>query len=162
VPDALILIPVVALIIVALGLPLLVRQNSLVPDSVGFGILSLVVLGCAWGMGAWWIFVPILAIVGFVIWLDRGSRRSPEDGSDGGATLRLRLWRAAQRLQLVLMVCGLALFATGFGLRAAEPVIAWGVVMWVAAAAFRFSFCRACRHDSRTRSDAPEAMEPVA
>ena len=161
-PDALILIPIVLLIIVALGLPLLVRRDSLVPDIVALGILTVFVLGCAWGMGAWWIFVPIFAIVGFVAWLDRGGGLALDDRSGGGTTLRLRLWRAAQRLQLLLMVCALLLGATGFGLRAIQPVIAWGVVMWVAAAAFRFSFYRASRRSGRTGPEEAEAAEQAA
>ncbi len=169
VPETLILILFVALLILALGLPLLVGPDSLVPDIVAFGILTVVVLGFAWGTGAWWILLPILALVAFVVWLERGGdRQAPENGSGGGngwtsrTTLRFRLWRAANRLQLALIACVLAFSATGFALTAVMPLIAWMVVAMVAAAAFRFSFYRACRHDRRTLAGAAEAMETVA
>lgn len=168
-PETFILVIFIALLTLALGLPLLVKPDSLVPDIFALGILTVVALGFAWGMGAWWILLPILALVAFVVWLDRsGDRQAPENGSGGGngwstrTTLRFRLWRAANRLQLALIACVLAFSATGFGLTAVTPMIAWLVVTMVAAAAFRFSFYRACRHDRRALGGGAGAMETVA
>lgn len=169
VPETLILILFVALLILALGLPLLVGPDSLVPDIVALGILTAVVLGFAWGTGAWWIFLPILALGALLVWLERGDdRQVPENGSGGGngwsnrTALRFRLWRGANFLQLALIACVLAIGATGFGLTAVKPMIAWMVVTMVAAAAFRFSFYRACRQERRTLAGSAEAMETVA
>lgn len=168
-PETLILILFIALLTLALGLPLLVGPDSLVPDIVSLGILTVVVLGFAWGTGAWWILLPILALVAFVAGLERcGDRQAPQNGSAGRigwtnrTTLCFRLWRAANRLQLALIACVLAFSATGFGLTAVTPMIAWMVVTMAAAAAFRFSFYCACRHDRRTLAGGAEAIETVA
>lgn len=164
--ETLILIFCVALLILSLGLPLLVKPDSPIPDITAFGILTFVVLAFVWATGAYWILFPILVLSAFVAWLDRegqggpvtpagkdGSRQTPEGSRGDGGTglsdrtkLRLRLWRAANRLQLVLLAGMVALIATGIGMRSVN-LVPWIVVTIVATAAFRFSFHRACRRD---------------
>jgi len=167
--ETLVLILIVALLTLALGLPLLVGPDSLVPDIVPLVILTMAVPGSAWGTGAWWIFLPILALGAFLVWLERGDgRHVPENGSGGAngwsnrTALRFRLWRGANFLQLALIACVLAISATGFGLTAVRPMIGWMVVTMVAAAAFRFSFQRACRRERSIPAGEAEAMETAA
>ena len=163
-PDVLILIFCVTLLILALGLPLLLKRDSLVPDIIAFGILAVVVLVYVLVTGAYWITLPILALLAFVAWLDRGGQNAPEtlgNGGDnrggaplgGGASgandrtqLRLRLWRTANRLQAVLVACVLIFAAAGFT-RSIELIVPWIVIVMVAMAAFRFSFYRSCRRE---------------
>ena len=166
--ETLILVLCVALLTLSLGLPLLVKPDSLVPDMVAFGILAAVVLAFAWGTGAYWIILPILAVIAFVAWLDgerqsgpaapagkSGSRQAPEGGPGDSGTgpsdrtrLRLRLWRAANGLQLALLAGVVVLIATGIGGRPFD-LVPWLMVAMVATAAFRFSFYRSCRRDER-------------
>jgi len=166
VPDVLILIVCVALLTLALGLPLLLKPDSLVPDIIAFGILAVAVLAFIWVMGAYWITLPILALVAFVAWLDRGEQSRPatlgdeggnrgRDALGGGATaangrtqLRLRLWRAAILVQMALVACVVILPAAGF-MRSIELIVPWMVIVTVAMVAFRFSFFRSCRRNQR-------------
>ena len=163
-PDVLILIVCVALLTLALGLPLLLKRDSLVPDIIAFGILAVAVVAFVWATGAYWITLPISALIAFVAWLDRGEQNRPttlcdegenrrRDALGGGATgangrtqLRLRLWRAAIRVQLALVACVLILSAAGF-IRSIALIVPWMVIVAVAMVAFRFSFFRSCRRD---------------
>jgi hypothetical protein len=152
--EMLILILCMALLILLLGLPLLVRPDSPIPDMIGFGILTFLVLAFVWSSGAYWIILPILALVGFVAWLDREGKSGPEScgGGECGLSdrtkLRLRLWRAAIGLQFALLVGVVAQIATGIGMRSMD-LVPWMLVTMVATVAFRFSFYRSCRRDQR-------------
>jgi hypothetical protein len=164
VPDLLILIVCVALLTLALGLPLLLKRDSLVPDIIAFGILAVAVVAFIWATGAYWIIFPILALIAFVAWLDRGGQNRPTtlgneggnrrrdalggggSGANGRTQLRLRLWRAAIRVQLALVACVLILPAAGF-MWSVGLIVPWMVIVAVAMGAFRFSFFRSCRRD---------------
>lgn len=177
--ETLILIFCVAPPILLLGLPLLVRPDSPIPDLIAFGILTLFVLACVGGTGAYWIILPILAVIAFVAWLDGegqsgpaapagkgGSRQTPEgSGGDAGTglsdrtELRFRLWRAANRLQFALVAGVVVLIATGFGIRTVVNLVPWMMVMMVATAAFRFSFYRSCQRDERALAGETRLVE---
>ncbi len=55
------------LLLVVLGLPLLLEPDSPVPDLIGFFILAAMIGVCSWGMGAWWILVPVAALVALAV-----------------------------------------------------------------------------------------------
>lgn len=174
----LILILCMALLTLSLGLPLLVKPDSPIPDMIAFGVLTFIVLAFVWGTGAYWIILPILALVAFVAWLDRegqsgpvapagkgGSRQTSEGSRGDGGTglsartrLRFRLWRAANRLQLAVLVGVVALIATGIGMRSVD-LVPWMVITMVATAAFRFSFYRSCQRDQRALAGETGLME---
>lgn len=155
-PDVLILIVCVVLLTLALGLPLLLKPDSVLPDILVFGILAVAVLVFVWGTGAYWIFLPILALLAFVAWLERDGQNWPNagrDALDGGAAgtngpsqLRLRLWRTAIRVQIALVACVVILPVAGVT-RSVQLIVPWMVVVLVAMVAFRFSFFRASRRD---------------
>lgn len=171
VPGALILILCMVLLTLVLGLPLLLKPDSLVPDIIAFGILGVAVLAFVWGTGAYWIAIPILALVAFVAWLDREGQNVPatlsnegedgrRDGPGGGATganrrtgLPLRLWRTALVVQTALVACALILPAAGF-IGFVELILPWMVITMVAMAAFRYSFYRSCTRAPLTGGDA--------
>jgi hypothetical protein len=155
--QVLILIFCVALLVLLLGLPLLLPEGSPVPDMLAFGLLSIAVLAFVWSTGAYWTLLPIAAIAALVAWLDRERGELPREFSPGGGSgvsdrtrLRLRLWRAANRLMMVLLA-GIAI-ALAAGLSATtinDFVTPWILVALVAGAAFRFSYYRSCRRDGR-------------
>jgi len=161
--ETLILIFCLALLTLLLGLPLLLKPDSPIPDMIGFGILTLVVLAFVWSSGAYWIILPILAVAAFVAWLEREGKGGLEGGG-GGTGLsdrtrrRLRLWRAANLLQFVLLVAVVVLLATGIGMRS-KDLVPWMLVTMVATAAFRFSFYRSCRRDHRALAGETRRVE---
>lgn len=162
--ETLILIFCLALLTLLLGLPLLLKPDSPIPDMIGFGILTLVVLAFVWSTGAYWIILPILAVVAFVAWLEREGQGGPEGGGGGGTALsdrtrrRLRLWRAANLLQLALLAGVVALIVSGIGTRAVD-LVPWMLVTMVATAALRFSFYRSCRRDHRALAGETRRVE---
>jgi hypothetical protein len=161
VTDVLILILCVVVLALSLGLPFLLKPDSLIPDIAGVGLLTVMVVGFAWVMEVWWICLPVLAIIAFVAWLDRKGGWSAAEGRGevGRTQLRFQLWRAANGLLLILGVCVLALFATGSGL--VRLMVPWIPVFVVASFAFRFSFYRSCRQDARDLPKAGEASGPA-
>jgi hypothetical protein len=164
VPDVLILIVCVALLTLALGLPLLLKPDSLIPDIIASGILAVAVLTFVWGTGAYWITFPIFALVAFVAWLDRGGQNWPRTlasgggdrraealgagvaGTNGRTQFRFGLWRTAIRVQMAMGACVVILLAAGF-MRSLELIVPWMVIVGVAMVVFRFSFFRSCRRD---------------
>jgi hypothetical protein len=125
------------------------------------------VLGFAWGMGAWWILVPILGLVTLAAWLDKADRTAPREdrpgntGISGPARLRFRLWHAAQYLQLALIASVFVLPAAGAG-KAVGTVIAPCMAIALAAGAlFRFGFVRSCRRDERAAAGRRQQKELV-
>jgi hypothetical protein len=164
VPDVLILIVCMVLLTLTLGLPLLLKPDSLLPDIVAFAILAVAILAFIWSTGAYWITFPILSLMALVIWLDREGQHKPTTlsddaenprhdtvvygaaGTNGRTQLRLRLWRAANRVQMALVASVVILLAAGFT-RSLELIVPWMVIVTVAMVAFRFSFLRSRRRD---------------
>jgi hypothetical protein len=122
VPELAILMLCVVLLTFLLGIPLLLKPDSLIPDIISFGILSVVVMAFIWSSGDYWIVLPILAVMAFVAWLDRDGQATPVGKSaapqpaegrrgEGAARvsdrtrLRLRLWRVANHLGLAVWSC---------------------------------------------------------
>lgn len=162
VPDVLILIACVVVLTLLLGLPLLLKPDSPIPDIIGFGILAAFVLFYVWSMGDWWIILPILAVLALMAWLDReGQEARPEreTGMSDRTRLRFRLWRAAHYVQLALIAFVLISFATGFAATALRPIVSCMVIMMVAGAAFRFSCVRSARRDRRVLAGAAGPVE---
>jgi hypothetical protein len=155
VPELLILLAFVTLMTLALGLPLLLKPDSAIPDMIGFGIMSAAVLAFIWVLEAYWVILPILAVVALVVWLDRdrreGSTARAGNGATGGVSdrteLRFRLWRTFNRLTLILAGSALLLFVTASGMAAVTFIAGWMLAAMVASAAFRHSFYRSCRRD---------------
>ena len=163
-PDVLILIVCVTLLALALGLPLLLKPDSLIPDIIAFAIVAAAVLAFVLGTGAYWITVPISALVAFAAWLERGGRNWPRTLADGGVNrraegpgagvagtngrtrFRFGLWRAAIRVQMAIGACVVILLATGLT-RFLELIVPWMAIVGVAMVVFRFSFFRSCRRD---------------
>ena len=155
--QVLILIFCVALMVLLLGLPLLLPEGSPVPDMIAFGLLSIAVLAFVWSTGAYWTLLPILAVVGLGVWLDREGREPPSEIPRGAGTgmsartrLRLRLWRAASLATMALAIAVVGSLATDLGATITMDLIAPCIlVTLVASAAFRFSYNRSCRRDGR-------------
>jgi hypothetical protein len=162
--PALLLIACMVLLVFLLGLPLLLRPDSPVPDIVALGLLAVIVLAFAWGTGAWWILLPILALAALLAWLDRRDETALRDaGPDGGEersrrTLsRFRLWRAAHHVQFALIVSVFVLPAVGAGKAIGTAIVPCMVIALAMGALFRFAFVRSCRRDERA---APRANWP--
>lgn len=155
--EVLVLTSCVALLALMLGLPLLLPRDSLIPDLLAFGLLSIVVLAFVWGTGAYWTLLPVLAVVALVAWMDREGREPPRQIPPGGETgmsdrtrLRFGLWRAANGVMMTLAIGVMIALATGRGAIVIMDLIVPGIlVTLVASAAFRFSYNRSCRRDHR-------------
>jgi hypothetical protein len=160
----LILILVVPLPILLIGLPLLFRLGSPVPDLVGFAMLAAVILFYIWSMDAWWIILPIVALVALVVRLDRQGQEARPDGETGPSArtrLLLRLWRTAHHVQQVLIVFILISFASGFGVAALGFVVSCMMIMLVASQLFRFSLARSARRDRNRPETGPQHASPA-
>lgn len=151
-PDVLILI-LIAIVIpmtLLLGLPLLLRPDSRIPDMIGFGLLAVFVGISVWATGAWWILLPILALASWLVWLDERGQQAPaaptapdRAGWNARARLRFRLWCTANAATPVLVV---SLFFLPAG--SVTSIVLPGLMIAMAASSvFRFSFYRAARRD---------------
>ncbi len=167
VPELWIMIAIVLLMPLMLGLPLLLKPDSPIPDRLGFGLLAVMLLFCMWSLGLWWVLLPILALVALVAWLDREGpapkgAAAAGDGPRLGARLRLRLrlWGAARLASLALIV---SLFFLPAG--SASTIVLPGLMIGMAATTlFRFSFARALRRgadggEGTRRESLPGALE---
>ncbi|HEV7661500.1 MAG TPA: hypothetical protein VGO55_16800 [Allosphingosinicella sp.] len=143
-PEIPILVLGVIFLTLALGLPLLLKPDSALPDMIGLAILAVLVLAYVWSSGAYWTLLPILAVPAFLAWLDRAGG---ETGAGDRTLLRFRLWRAANRLQLALIAGVLVLLAAGSGFDTLGLVVPWILVALVATAGLRHSFNRSARRD---------------
>jgi hypothetical protein len=164
VPELLILIVVIVLLTLMLGLPLLLKPESRIPDYLTCGLLGLIVLGFAWSTGDWWVLIPVLAIAAFIAWLDKGERKpsAPPDGRgmSSAVRLRFRLWRSAHYAGLALIVGVLTLMATGTRLVPIDALAGGLLVSMTASFAFRFSLNNALAHDRRVRAGVAETSDP--
>lgn len=154
--ELLILLAGVTLLALSLGLPLLVRTESLVPDMIGLGVLAVAVLAYVWSFGIWWTLAPVLAIFALVARLDRKGQEKtyPETGTSDRARLRLRLWAAANGLSIVPLALVILALATGVGAeRVKDLLLPLLLVMLVASSAFRFSYNRSIPVEAPRRSD---------
>lgn len=145
VTEVLILIAGATLLTLSLGLPLLLRTDSLVPDMIGLGALAIAVLAYVWSFGIWWTLLPVLAIFALVAWMDRKGEEEPysETGMGNRTRLRFRLWAAANALAIIPLGLVVLALATGVGAESVEDVLLpLLLVMLVASSAFRFSYNR--------------------
>ena len=161
--EVLILIAVVTLLTLTLGLPLLLRPDSLVPDLIAFGLLAVYVAFAIWASGAWWILLPILALAAWVVRFDDAGPAAPADpgpdarGMSARTRLRLRLWRIA-RFAFLVPVAAFFFLPPGN----ANNVLACMTVALVAAQLFRFSFYRAWQRDGEDRAEGVVPASPAA
>jgi hypothetical protein len=161
VPQVLILIAGAVLLTLVLGLPLLLRKDSLIPDMIGLVILGVVVLGFVWLTGLWWTLVPVLAIAALVAWMDGKPEETPhpQTGMSERTRARFRLWQASNWLNFILFGLIILAMATGggggSGMRVVPPLL---LVMLVASSAFRFSYNRSIRSEPRA---AGEPLSPA-
>jgi hypothetical protein len=156
------LILAAVLFVVALGLPLLLRKDSLVPDMIGLGILGSAVLAYVWSFGIWWTLVPVAAIFALVAWMDREGEEKPypETGMSARTRLRFRLWVAANALSLIPLALLVLAMATGIGAPTATGILIPSMlVMLVASSAFRFSYNRSIPGEPRAMADTPPPPE---
>jgi hypothetical protein len=144
------LIALMVLLVLAMGLPLLVGAESRLPDILGFAMLTGIVAVSIWATGAWWIMLPILVLLAWVVRFDRPEGAGPANlpaperrGMSAPTRLRFRLWLAALTATPVLIA---SLFVLPAG-SAGTVVIPGLVVAMVAATLFRLSFYRAARRD---------------
>ncbi len=140
-----------------LGLPLLLKPDSLVLDLIAVGILTLIVLGFVRETGDWWMILPILALLGLTVRLDRRGREG-ETGMSATRTL-LRLWGTAFYVQLALILYLPISLATGFGTGALRYIAHFMLIAFVAGVLFRFGFVRSCRRDRRALAREAGALE---
>ena len=154
--TALILVACMVLVVVLLGLPLLLRPDSPIPDVIGFGILAAWILFCVWTVALWWVLIPVLGLVGLAVWLDRerpGARAAATlDGRGMSARTRqrFRLWRVAN---VTILALGASVFFLPAG-SAGGLILPGLMIAMVAVALFRFSFYRSWRRDAHL-SDEP-------
>ena len=158
VTELLILIAGVALLILALGLPLLLRKDSLVPDMIGLGVLAVAILAYVWTFGIWWTLLPVVAIFALVAWMDRkgGEKPHPETGMSDRTRLRFRLWAAANGLSIIPLALVILAMATRIGAGSVKEVLLpMLLVMLAASSAFRFSYNRSIPIGAPVTSDPP-------
>jgi L-asparagine transporter-like permease len=155
--EVLILMLGVTVLTLLLGLPLLPPKESLIPDMIGLGILTVAVLAFVWRTGIWWVLLPVLALAALVAWMDRADHDASLERSASANRTRLRfqLVRASNRLTLVvLVVLVIDLIAMATEVRGAiilELIVPWLLVTMVATALFRLSYSRAWDRDMRAR-----------
>ena len=167
--SALILFACMVLLVFVLGLPLLLRPDSPIPDIIAFCLLVAMVAAFIWGTGAWWILLPILALVALTVRLDRPAPAAdlPEAGAGMSRPVRLRfrLWRWAIGASFALTISVFVLPAVGQGRAVTGVVVPLMMVAMTAMALFRFAFTRACRREadgSPRGDDSSTATRPAA
>jgi hypothetical protein len=167
-PNVLILIVCVVPLALSIGLPLLLKPESRVPDYLGFGALGAAVLGYAWATGAWWMLLAALAIGAFAAWLDRtGPEPAPtvpptdERGWSDRTRSRFRRWRLAHYLSVALILGIVILVATGVRLVYLDQVAGGMLLSVLASHIFRFSFFNAAERDRCARAGVGEAPRPA-
>ena len=157
------LILAAVLTVVALGLPLLLRRDSPIPDMIGHVILAFLVLGFVWISRVWWMLPAIVGIAALVVWMDRGKAepaRQDTDRSDR-TRLRLRLWLAAVCLMVVTVALLWGSLLTGIGLGSImKLVVPTLLLLLVASQAFRLSYYRSCRRDADGAAQGTEPSSP--
>jgi hypothetical protein len=163
--ELLVLILLLLLLVLSLGLPLLLSPDSRAPAIISFGILSAFVAATIWSTDAWWILLPIAALVAWVVRWDRTPQNIPVTegaldarGRSAATRLRLRLWGAAILAGPVLF--GL-LFVLPFG-SAAYIVLPCLAVIMVAVTLFRFSCYRSALRDYEAGPEPETTASPAA
>lgn len=145
----LILVACMVLLVLALGLPLLLRPDSPVPDILGGGVWAAMILYGFWMEALWWVLLPILALIGLTVWLDKASAgEAPlavdRRGMSARTRLRFRLSRLANLAILALIV---SLFVLPAG--STRPYLFPAMLIGMSAMVlFRFSFYRSWRRDA--------------
>jgi len=163
--GVLILFALMVLLVVVLGLPLVLESDSPVPDFIGVFILAAIVAIYVWGGGAWWILLPIAALLAWVVWLDKAGRAAPaapaaldHRGWSARTRLRFRLFCAAN-LAIPALIASLFVLPEGSAGAFVVPLL---VIAMAAMSLFRFSFYRAARRDEEAPALEAGPMEPAA
>ena len=146
--EVLLLIAVMVLLVGLLGLPLLVKPESRIPDYIGCGLMAVIVLGYAWSASAWWVLLPVAGVIALVLWLDR--RRIPDEpGVDGAgrdrAQQRFLYLRLANRIGFLICLGAVVIFGSGARLVPVDVIIGCLLTSLVATTAFRLSYNNAVR-----------------
>jgi hypothetical protein len=141
-----------ALLGVALGLPLILESDSPGPGILTFGLMTAMVALFIWSANDWRILLPVLALVALTVRLEREGpaqdARPERDGAMSRRTrLRFRLWRTAIYALGALLVSIPILFALDRAPAVFERVLPGIVIAMAAMTLFRFSFVRAARRD---------------
>jgi hypothetical protein len=162
--QVLILIACMVLLVLALGLPLLVGPDSPVPDVMAFVILAAMIAAGVWSTGAWWILLPILALVALVVRMDREGRDAAVDHAAADRArmstrtrLRFRLWCAAN-LAIPALIAALFFLPQG---SAGAFVVPCLVIAMAAMTLFRFAFYRSARRDEDAMSEGAATASPA-
>ncbi len=169
--DVLILIVCIALLTLALGLPLLFRPDSELPDMLCLGFFALIVLYFAWSKGDWWILLPCAAFVALVLWMDRDRPDLPlPDPSPGRygmserTWLRFQLWRWANRVGSALVYGSIILLLMDWRVISLGLAVNLLLISLVASNLFRVSFYRSVRRDAQFGTNpvpAPASPAPL-
>lgn len=163
--NLILMIVCVILLIPAVGLPLLLKPGSPVPDYIGLGLLAAMIAFAIWTAGDWWLLLAIAALVALVIRMDRDGQASPVAYAD----LDRRGWSKRTRLHLRLgcasQLAGLALLGSLFILPAyitrtfAFPGM---IIVFTAMSLFRLSFYRSWRRDDLIPSPPGAPASPAS
>ncbi len=164
--ELILMIAIILLIPFALGLELLLRPGSPVPDYLGYGLWAAMILFCIWSQALWWVLLPILALIALFVWLDRdrsGPREAPPALDGRGMSRRTRLrfrLGCASQLVLPVMIASLFILPAGSLRNVFFPVL---LIAMTGMVLFRASFYRSWRRDALDRAGAaPSTASPAA
>lgn len=148
--QPLILILLLVLLVVALGLPFLLGPDSRAPAIISYSLLGAYVAATIWATRAWWVLLPILVLVAWVVRWDRRAQTAPimeakldAKGWSRMTRLRFRLWCAAN-LAIPALIVSLFVLPAGSAIAFVIPSMA---IVLAAMALFRFSFYRSALRD---------------
>jgi hypothetical protein len=161
--ELLILSLLLVLLVLSLGLPLLLSPDSRAPVMISFCILTAFVAAIIWSTGAWWILLPIAALIFWAVRLDGRDRETPvgdldRRGRSAPTRLRLRLWGAAS---LAVPALFAALFFVPFG-SAVTFVVPGMAIAMAAMTLFRYSFYRSALRDYEAGPGPETTATPAA
>ncbi len=155
--DGLLISAALVLAVLWLGLPLLLKPGSWIPDIIGVAVMAAVIGFVIWSSGNWWILLPVLALVALVVWMDRRDAaltdRRPFEGRNLSrqSLSRLRLWRNANRTGMALLAGIILLVATGSGRAIGNLIVPVLLISMLTTSAFGFAFSRSAARDEQAR-----------
>ncbi len=161
--DLILMIAIILLIPFALGLPLLFRPGSIIPDLIAAVLMACLIGVYIWSSGDLWIVVPILGLLVLVGWMDRRDRALTDRPLAEGRSMsrqswfRLRLWRAANRAGLLLLAGVLLLIMTGSARPVGNLIAPVLLLSMLTTCAFRFGFYRSAERDEGAPAGAAHA-----